>query len=184
MGGTPAFSPDFDRYFMGVGNFTEINDAFTEILEELYDHVLHEKRFSSEVIVTPKRVYQEDIADTDFSLAAIDTALASDPPAADAVNSIVDIDQKQNKTYVLRSLWVNVTSFGTGAQMTFELWVLVNGTVTSVDSVDVAVTGIQNLMDIFGLQEVHADGIWITVIVDVGNTGACSGSFRFAEAKR
>ena len=183
-GGTPAYAPEFDRYFIGVGNFTEINDVFTAILEELYDHILHEVRFSSEVVVTPKRVYQEDIPDTDFSLAAIDTALGSDPPSADAENSIVDIDQKQNRTFALRSLWVNITNWGTGAQMTFELWVLINGVVTSVDSVVVNVLGIQNLMDLFGLPEVHADGIWVTVITDVGNTGACSGTFRYAEAKK
>ncbi len=183
-GGTPAYAPDFDRYFLGVANFTEINAAFTAILEEFYDHIIHEVRYSSEVVVTPKRVYQEDIPDTDFSLAAIDTVLTSDPPAADAENSIVDIDQKQNKSFVLRSLWVNITNWGTGAQMTFELWVLINGAVTSVDSVVVNVLGIQNLMDLFGLPEVHADGIWVTVIVDVGNTGACSGTFRYAEAKK
>ena len=183
-GGTPAYAPDFDRYFIGVADFTNINAAFTSILEEFYDHILHEVRFSPEVVVTPKRVYQEDIPDTDFSLAAIDTALGSDPPAADAANSIVDIDQKQNKTFVLRSLWVNITNWGTGAQMTFQLWVLINGVVTSVDSVVVNVLGIQNLMDLFGLPEIHADGIWVTVIVDVGNTGACSGTFRYAEAKK
>ncbi len=183
-GGTPAYAPDFDRYFLGVANFTEINAVFTAILEEFYDHTIHEVRFSSETVVTPKRVYQESIPDTDFSLAAIDTVLTSDPPAADAENSIVDIDQKQNRAFVLRSLWVNVTDFGTGAQLTFELWVLLNGVVTSVDSVVVNALGIQNLVDIFGLQEVHADGIWITAITDVGNTGACSGTFRYAEAKR
>ena len=134
--------------------------------------------------VNVKRSYQEDIPDTDFALAAIDIAHTVDPPACDAENSIVDIDQKNGRTYVLRSLWVNITNWGTGAQMTFELWVLINGVVTSVDSVVVADLGIQNLMDLFGLPEVHADGIWVTVIVDVGNTGACSGTFRYAEAKK
>jgi len=110
--------------------------------------------------------------------------LTNPPPGADAANSIVDIDQKNNRTYVLRSLWVNVTSFGTGTQLTFQLWVLLNGVVTSVDSVVVNALGIQNLVDIFGLQEVHANGIWITVITDVGNTGACSGTFNYAEAKK
>ncbi len=183
-GGTPAYAPDFDRYFIGVADFTNINAAYSAMLEEFYDHILHEVRFSPAVVVTPKRVFQEQVPDTDFSLAAIDTTLGSDPPSADAENSIVDIDQKQNRAFVLRSLWVNITNWGTGAQMTFQLWVLINGAVTSVDSVVVNVLGIQNLVDIFGLQEVHADGIWITVITDVGNTGACSGTFRYAEAKK
>ena len=134
--------------------------------------------------ITIKRTYQEDIPDTDFSLAAIDIAHTVDPPACDAENSVVDIDQKQNRTFVLRSLWVNVTNFGGGTTLTFELWVLINGVGTSVDSVVVNVLGIQNLMDLFGLQEVHADGIWVTVIVDVGTTGACSGTFRYAEARK
>lgn len=131
------------------------------------------------------RVYVEQIPDSDFALAAIDNALGSDPPAADAENSIVDIDQVANSTFTLRSLWVNVTSFGTaGTKLTFQLWVLINGAVTSVDSVDVAVLGIQSLVDLFGLQEVHADGIWITVITDsAGADAACSGTFRYAEAK-
>jgi len=128
--------------------------------------------------------YQEQIPDTDFALAAIDNVLTVNPPNADAENSVVDIDQVADSTFVLRSLWVNVTSFGTGTQLTFELWVLLNGVVTSVDSIVVNVLGIQNLVDIFGLQEVHADGIWITVITDAGNTGACSGTYRYAEAKK
>jgi len=139
--------------------------------------------------VSLKRSYQEDIPDTDFALAVIDNVLTNPPPSADAENSIVDIDQKSGRTYVLRSLWVNITSFGTeGTTLTFKLWVPLNGVVTEVDSVDVPnVLGIQNLMDLFGLQEVHADGIWITVQTDsVEDPGdaACSGTFRFAEAKR
>ncbi|MBA7628715.1 hypothetical protein ES703_36210 [subsurface metagenome] len=145
--------------------------------------MLHEKRFGEDTVQL-KRVPQEQIPDSDFNLAAIDTALGSDPPAADVANSIVDLDERVNLTYALRSLWVNVTSFGTGTQMTFQLWVMLNGSVVSVDSVVVSALGIQNLMDIFGLPEVHADGIWITAIVDVGTTGACSGTFRYAEARK
>ncbi len=181
--GTPTYAPFFDRYFIGVGDFTNMNTAFKSILEELVMHAIMEKRFA-EGLISVKRVYEEQIPDTDFSLAAIDTTLDADPPSADAENSVVDIDQKVNKSFALRSLWVNITSFGDGATMTFQLWVLLNGVVTSVDSVVISSTGIQNLMDIFGLQEVHADGIWITAIVDVGSTGACSGTYRYAEAKK
>ncbi|MBA7555583.1 hypothetical protein ES705_48254 [subsurface metagenome] len=134
--------------------------------------------------VSLKGAYQEQIPDSDFALAAIDTVHTVDPPACDAENSVVDIDQKTGRTYVLRSLWVNVTDFGTGDTLTFELWVLLNGVVTSVDSVVVNALGIQNLMDLFGLPEVHANGIWVTVITDVGNTGACSGTYNYAEAKK
>ncbi|MBA7531727.1 hypothetical protein ES705_23948 [subsurface metagenome] len=146
-------------------------------------HMLHEKRFG-EGTVQLKRVPQEKIPDSDFNLAAIDAILTVDPPSADLANSIVDLDERVNLTYVLRSLWVNVTSFGTGAKLVFKLWTLINESVVEVDSVDVAVTGIQNLMDLFGLPEVHADGIWITVQTDGGETGACSGTYRYAEARK
>jgi len=126
--------------------------------------------------------YQEQIPDTDFSLAAIDNTLTADPPNADAENSVVDIDAVAGSTFVLRSLFVNITSFGTGTKLTFGLWVPVDGAITEVDTVDVTATGFQNLADIFGLQEVHADSIHITVITDVGNTGACSGTYRYAKA--
>jgi len=81
---------------------------------------------------------------------------------------------------------VNVTSFGTaGTKLTFGLWVLLNGVVTQVDSVEVATLGIQNLADIFGLQEVHANGIWVTVLTDsVSADAACSGTFNYAGAKK
>jgi len=128
--------------------------------------------------------YMEQIPDTDFELAAIDDALTVDPPAADAENSVVDIDQNAGDTFVLRSLWANVTSFGTaGTKLTFGLWVLINAVVTQVDSVDVDALGIQNLMDLFGLQEVHADGIWVTVLTDSASSdAACSGTYRYAKA--
>jgi len=133
-------------------------------------------------IIAGVNTYQEQIPDTDFSLAAIDNTLTADPPNADAENSVVDIDAVAGSTFVLRSLFVNITSFGTGTKLTFGLWVPVDGAITEVDTVDVTATGFQNLADIFGLQEVHADSIHITVITDVGNTGACSGTYRYAKA--
>ena len=170
----------------GTNNLTLMdivgNKADTAIT--VADNVSSVIRYLKGIIAAVVQIYQEQIPDTDFALAAIDTTLTNPPPTADAENSIVDIDQVADSTFVLRSLWVNVTSFGTGATMTFQLWVLLNGVVTSVDSVIVNALGIQNLMDIFGLSEVHADGIWITAIVDVGNTGACSGTYNFAEAKK
>ncbi|GAI73904.1 unnamed protein product, partial [marine sediment metagenome] len=59
--------------------------------------------------------------------------------------------------------------------------------VTKVDEVDVSTLGIQNLMDLFGLPEVHADGIWITVVTDATDEpgdAACEGSYRYAEARK
>jgi hypothetical protein len=134
--------------------------------------------------ISAGQAYQEQIPDTDFALAAIDDTLTAPPPSADAENSVVDIDQNAGDTFVLRSLWVNVTSFGTnGTKLTFKLWVPVNGVVTKVDEVDVDALGIQNLMDIFGLQEVHADGIWVTVQTDGDSSdAACSGTYRYAKA--
>ncbi|MBA7665620.1 hypothetical protein ES703_73694 [subsurface metagenome] len=131
-------------------------------------------------------VYSEEIPDTDFALAAIDNGLGSNPPTADVENSIVGIDQVADSTFVLRSLWVSITSLGTaGTKLTFGLWVMLNTVVTQVDSVDVAALSIQNLVDLFGLQEVHADGIWVTVLTDSGAAdAACSGTFRYAKAKK
>ncbi|MBA7612197.1 hypothetical protein ES703_19433 [subsurface metagenome] len=128
--------------------------------------------------------YQEQIPDTNFDLDAIDNALTADPPDADAENSVVDIDQEAGSTFVLRSLWVNITSFGTaGTKLTFKLWVPLNAVVTMVDTVDVTVTGIQNLMDLFGLPEVQADGIWITVETDSESAdAACEGTYKWAKA--
>ncbi|GAJ09618.1 unnamed protein product, partial [marine sediment metagenome] len=133
--------------------------------------------------------YQEQIPDTDFALALIDDELTADPPNADAENSVVDIDAIADPatTFVLRSLWVNITSFGTtgGTKLTFSLWIPINGVITEVDSVEVSSLGIQNLMDLFTLQEVHADSIHITVVTDAtdepGNA-ACSGTWKYAKA--
>lgn len=131
--------------------------------------------------------YQEQIPDTDFSLALIDDELTADPPSADAENSVVDIDQNAGDTFVLRSLLVDITSFGTtgGTKLTFALWGLVNGVVKKVDEVDVSSLGLQNLMDLFGIQEVHADAIWITVLTDATDEpgdAACEGTFKWAKA--
>lgn len=132
------------------------------------------------------QAYQEQIPDTDFNLAAIPEDLATDPPSAPAGNSVVDIDVNAGDTFALRSLFVDVISFGTaGTKLTFKLWTMLNTAVTMVDSVDVASLGIQNLTDIFGLQEVHGDGIWITVQTDAtpgADDGACSGTWRYAKA--
>lgn len=128
--------------------------------------------------------YQEQIPDSDFALAEIDSVLTANPPAADAENSVVDIDAIADPatTFVLRSLWVNVTSVGTGTKIIFKLWLPINGTITEVDSVEVAATGIKNLMDLFGLQEVHGDSIHITAQTDTGETGAVSGTYKYAKA--
>ncbi|MBA7608866.1 hypothetical protein ES703_16050 [subsurface metagenome] len=181
--GSPTYAPFYDRYFNGVADYTNANAVWKALMAGFLHHMLHEKRFG-EGTVQLKRAYQEKIPDVDFSKTAIDTALGSDPPSADAANSIVDLDQRVNLTYVLRSLWVNITSFGGGTEMTFQLWVMLNGSVVSVDSVVISALGIQNLMYIFGLLEVHADGIWITAIVDAGSTGACEGTYRYAEARK
>ncbi len=130
--------------------------------------------------------YMEQIPDTDFDLVAIPEDLATDPPDAPAANSVVDIDVNAGDTFVLRSLFVKINSFGTGGnKLIFKLWTLLNTAITMVDEVDVTSLGIQNLMDIFGLQEVHGDGIWITVQSDAtpGSDDAdCEGTYRWAKA--
>lgn len=174
---------NFDRYFIGIKNFTLANSTFKAIMTDLWRHVIQEVRFG-EVVVTPRRVFQEQVPDTGFSLAAVDTALSADPPSADAANSIVDIDKKTNRTFVLRSLFANVTGLGGGTNtITLQLWIDIGGTPTSVDSTDITAIGYYNLMDIFALPEVHADSIHITAKVNAG-TGAISGIYRFAEAKK
>ncbi len=173
----------FDRYFIGIKDFTNADSTFKAIMVDLWHHVVQENRFS-EVTVFTKRGFEEQIPDTGFSLAAVDTALGADPPSADAANSMVDIDKKPNRTFVLRSLFANVTGLGGGTNtMTLELWIDIGGTPTSVDSKDITATGYYNLMDIFGLPEVHADSIHVTAIVNAG-TGAISGVYRYAEAKK
>lgn len=118
----------------------------------------------------------------DFDLTAIDTTLTAPPPTADTENSVVDIDVVADHVKVLRSFWVNVTSFGSGTKLIFKLWIVLNTAVTMVDSVDITDLGIQSLMDIFGLSEVHSTGIWVTVQTDSGTTGACAGSYAKADA--
>jgi hypothetical protein len=158
------------------GGVTSSYDEQTDSLEAISDKV------TAIGTGTITQVYREQIPDTDFSLAAIDTTVTTPPPSADAANSVVDIDVNSGDTFVLRELIVNVTSFGTGAKLTFDLWSMCNTAVTKIDSVDVADLGFYSLMDIFGRSEVHGDGIWITVKTDVGSTGACSGTYRFAKA--
>ncbi len=177
-----GYIANFDRYFIGVKDFTAANAVFKALMATLWEHVLHEVRFS-EVTVTPKRVYQEQIPDTAISISPDDT-LTNPPPNADAANSVVDIDKKTNRTFVLRSLFINISALGGGtATMTFKLWVDIGGTPTEVDSVDVTSTGYQNLMDLFGLPEVHADSIHITATVNAA-TGTIAGIYRYAEAKK
>ena len=179
VGWLPAESPDAETYELNDGSTIPSGRLFAGCFLHA-DHLtalgqLLLRRLARNLTqahlhplaVQVKRVYQEDIPDTDFELDAIDDVLTNPPPSADVENSIVDIDQKQNRTFVLRSLWVDITSLGfEGTKLTFKLWVPLNGTVTMVDSVEVAATGIKNLVDLFGLQEVHADGIFITVETD------------------
>ena len=186
--GAPSYSSFYDRYFNGVADYTNANAVWKALMAGFLHHMLHEKRFG-EGTVQLKRVPQEHIPDSDFDLDTIDDGLTVDPPSADVANSIVDLDERVNLAYVLRSLWVDVTNFGTtaGTKLTFSLWTLVKGVVTEVDSVEVSDLGIQNLMDLFGLQEVHADGIWVTVVTDATDEpgdAACEGSYRYAEARK
>jgi len=125
---------------------------------------------------------REVIPDTYFAKIAIDTTLTNPPPAPDAENTIVSIAAVADTEFCLRGLWANISSFGTGTTMTFTLWVSVNGTPIAVDTVIVSATGYQNLMDLFGLPEINSASIYVTAVVDVGNTGACSGTYHYASA--
>lgn len=127
-------------------------------------------------------IIHENVSPVNFDLEAVDDTLTTPPPATDTENSVVAIPVVASTVNILRSLWVNVASFGTGTKMTFSLWVNLNGTVTDVIDTDVSVLGIQNLMKLFGMPEVYGDGIWVTVVTDAGSTGVCTGSYYSAEA--
>jgi len=171
------------------GGFTDLLiDAITTHLTDIKGGT-----WSNETLVAIKaaidtiagvNTYQEQIPDTDFALAAIDDTLTADPPTADAENSVVDIDANAGDTFVLRSLWVNVTSLGTaGTKVTFKLWLPINSVVTMVDSVEITATGISNLMDLFAIPEVHGDSIHVTVETDSESADAAvSGTYKYAKA--
>lgn len=132
--------------------------------------------------ITGVNSYQEAIPASTFTLAAIDTTLTADPPAPDVENTVLAIAYSAGNCYVLRGLWVNTTSFGTGASITYKLWLRNGAATTEVDGTIVTDTGWQNLTDLFGLQEVHADSIYVTAQTDVGSTGAASGMYHYATA--
>jgi len=181
-----GYAAFYDRYFVGVGDYTNMNDVWKAVMEELVMHCVMEKRFTEEAVVKAKGIFVENIPSPDFALVAIDNVLTNPPPTPDAANTIVEIDERPNRTHVLRSLWVDVTDFGTaGTKLTFSLWTILGGAPVEVDIVDVAVLGIQNLMDLFGLPEIFSDAIYITVITDsAGADAACSGTYNYAEAKK
>jgi len=132
--------------------------------------------------------FVEVIPNIDFAKAAIPTGIVAPPPAdpVTAANSILSIKVDAGHTFVLRSLWVNITAFGTGATyLIFKLWAMVNGTCILVDTKNVSDLGIQNLMDLFGIPEVCGEGIWVTVEKNAGGPadGACAGTYKYAIAE-
>jgi hypothetical protein len=134
-------------------------------------------------LVSLTKKWEEVLPASVFDLAVIPTTLAAPPPTPTAANTVVKIDAVADYTFSLRDLIISTTSFGTGTKLTFSLWKMVNGVLTDVDDVEVSVLGIQNMMDIFGLQEVVSDAIYVTVVVDAGATGACEGTYQYAKAK-
>ncbi|GAH67111.1 unnamed protein product, partial [marine sediment metagenome] len=78
-GGVPTYAPFYDRYFNGVADYTNMNAVWKTLMADFLHHMLHEKRYEIGVVQV-KRVYQEQIPDTGFSIAP--DATTSDPPSA------------------------------------------------------------------------------------------------------
>jgi hypothetical protein len=175
--GDPAYAPDFDRVFFGLGDADKANDPAKDIYFHLYEHLLHEVRFSPETVVTPKRVYQEQIPDTDVS----DTATA-----IEANCILLDIGPKQNRRFCLRHFRLKAQADPVLNTMTVRLYEYFHGVLTEMDSFDIDTTNwgtCHSLADMFALPEVHSDAIRITckmsaATLDVKATYSC------AEAKK
>lgn len=176
-GGTPAYAPSFDRCFFGIADMGKINDTCKTIIEHLYEHLLHEQRWSAEAVVVPKRGYQEDIPDTDVS----DTATTTESECI-----LLELGPKHNKRFCLRHLRIKAQADPVGNTMTVKLYEYFDGALTNVDSFDIA-TGnwgtYHSLMDMFGLPEIHSDAIKVACVMDAG-TLAVKVTYSYAEAKK
>jgi len=175
--GDPAFAPNFDRAFCGVADMGKINSTFKTILEHLYEHLLHEVRFSPEVVVTPKRVYQEKIPDTDVS----DTATVTESQCV-----LLTKGPKQNRRFCLRNLRIKAQADPSANTMTVKLYEYTDGALVNVDSFDITTSNwgtYHSLMDMFGIPAVHSDAFKVSCTMDSG-TLAVEATYCYAEAKK
>ncbi len=171
-----GYAANFDRYFIGVIDFTLANAVFKALMVVLWEHVLHEVRFS-ELVVTPKRVYQEQIPDTDVS----DTATTTETECI-----LLEKGPKNNRRFCLRDFRLKVQADPSPDTMTVRLYEYFEGSLTEVDSFDIDTTlwgTYHSLMDMFGVPEVHSDAIKITCQMDA-NSYAVKATYSYAEARK
>lgn len=175
-GGVEAYAPDFDRVFFGIGDAGKANDTLKDIYFALFEHMLHEKRYSPEVLVTPKRVYQEDIRDTDVS----DTATTTESQCI-----LLELGPRVNRRFCLRHLRLKAQADPAPNTMTVKLYEYFHGALTNVDSFDIDTTNwgtYHSLMDAWGLPEIHSDAIKIACVMD-GGTLDVKATYAYAEAR-
>jgi len=176
-GGVPSYAPFFDRYFVGVADYTNMNATWKAIMELLLMHCVMEKRFTAEVVVVPKRAYQEQIPDTDVS----DTATTTE---ADCI--LLEKGPLHNRRFCLRNFRIKAQADPTPNTMTVRLYEYFDGALTTVDSFDIDTSNwgtYHSLMDMFGVPGVHSDAIKITCQMDAG-TLSVKATYAFAEAKK
>jgi hypothetical protein len=133
------------------------------------------------------------IPSVNVPLAAIDNVLTTSPAAGvpDAENTVMDLAITAGTMYKLEDLILKVSSYGTGSQITIQLWELLGGaaranyvnTTTVVIPSHFPITTYLSLMDLFGKPIVVGAGIAITAITDVGNTGALSCTYTYSKAR-
>jgi len=120
-----GYAAFYDRYFVGVGDYTNMNAVWLAVMADLVMHCVMEKRFTEEAIVQVKGVYQEDVPDTDVT----DTATTTE---AECV--LLEIGPKNNRTYVLRNLRIKAQADPTPNTMTVRLYEYFHGALTEVHS--------------------------------------------------
>lgn len=175
--GAPAYAPGFDRGFCGVADMGKINAAFKTVLEHFYEHLLHEQRFSDEVVVVPKRAYQEQIPDDDVS----DTATTTESECI-----LLTKGPKHNRRFCLRNLRIKAQADPAANTMTVKLYEYFEGALVNVDSFDITTSNwdtYHSLMDMFGIPEVHSDAFKVSCVMDAG-TLAVKATYCFSEAKK
>jgi len=139
------------------------------------------------------RVWKCVIPNIDVPLAAIDSVLTTNPSAGapDAENTIMDLAITAGTMYKLEDIIIKVSGYGTGTQITIQVWELLGGnaranyqnTHTVIVPTDYPLTTYLTLVDITGKPCLVGDGIAITAITDAGNTGALTCTYTYSTAR-
>lgn len=139
------------------------------------------------------RTWKCVIPNIDISLAAIDSAMATDPSAGvpDVENTIMDLAITTGTMYRLEDLVLKIGGYGTGTQITVQLWELLNGnlranyvvTRTCIIPTDYPITTYLSMQELFGKTVIGGDGIAVTAITDAGVTGALTCTYTYSTAR-